>query len=120
MASMGDDQHTAARSATLICCGGLALLGSLLAGTPSDLPQIAMGWPLLFHVERATVLCAAVGVVLLVGWRASRGDFPVRVGQVEYAVREAARDVALREEALEKRLRRLETLMEARDFPERG
>jgi hypothetical protein len=116
----GDDERTRIRSIGLVCLSGLALCSSLLAGTPSDLPPIAMGWSLLFHVERATALLAAISTVLLIGWRASRGDFPVRIGQVEYAVREAARDVALREDALEERLRRLEILMDARDRFERN
>lgn len=55
-------QLVLARLVALPCICGLALWGSVSAGTPPDLPEIAMQWPLLFHVERATVLLAAVGL----------------------------------------------------------
>jgi hypothetical protein len=91
---------------------GLALLAvaaalSMSAGTPSDLPGLALGWPLLLHLERGTALVAALGVVALVGVRATMGRFPVRLGQVEYAGRvmsefdEAARSDGDRLDALE-------------------
>jgi hypothetical protein len=57
---------------------------------PARLPGAALGWPLLFHLERASVLLATGGMVLLVGWRALHGEFPIKVGNMEYAVREAA------------------------------
>jgi hypothetical protein len=79
-----------------------------------------MGWTLLFHVERTSVLLAGVGAMILIGWRASHGDFPVRFGQVEYAVREAASDLEMRNQALEKRLRTLEALVGIRNWHEPG
>jgi hypothetical protein len=89
-------------------------------GVPQDrngadkLPAAALGWTLLFHVERATALLAATGVVLLVGWRATHGEFPVKFGQVEYAQKTAAA-AADATSAQERRLRVLEVLAGIRD-----
>lgn len=58
---------------------------SAAAGTPNELPGVALEWPLLLHLERAMALVAALGLVALVGVRATMGRFPVRLGQVEYA-----------------------------------
>lgn len=58
---------------------------SVTAGAPSELPGVALGWPLLLHLERAAALVASLGFVALVGVRATMGRFPVRLGQVEYA-----------------------------------
>jgi hypothetical protein len=99
---------------------GVVAWSSVQAGAPAKLPDVAMGWMLLFHVERAIVLLAAIGAVVLVSWRATYGDFPVKLGQVEYAVREAARDVEGKNEALEKRLRTLEAVVDIRNSHEPG
>lgn len=103
------------RFVAALCAYGLALLGSLQAGMPAELPDVAMGWGLLLHVERATVLVAGLGAVFLIAWRASRGDFPIRFGQIEYAVRKAAEDAEATEEALERRVRTLEETLVIRD-----
>jgi hypothetical protein len=63
----------------------LALLGvaaalSATAGTPNELPEAALGWSLLLHLERAVVLVAGLGLVVLVGTRATMGQFPFRLG----------------------------------------
>lgn len=55
-----------------------------------DLPDIALGWRLLFHVLRASALLGAVGVVGVIAWRGSHGEWPVKVGQVEYAPKDTA------------------------------
>lgn len=89
------------------------ILASSAIGTPhakhvETLPSIALGSGLLFHVERAAVLLGLVGVVVLVGWRGAHGDWPIKLGNVEYAPKEA---VAVTADALTKqdeRLRRLE------------
>lgn len=86
-----------------------------LNGSPDELPSVALGWRLLFHVVRATALLAAVGVVLLVGWRATKGEFPIKFGQVEYAAREAAGEAALAAASQERRIRILEVLQGIRD-----
>jgi hypothetical protein len=89
-----------------------ALLGavgiSYIAGTPkAPLPGIAFGWPLLFHVLRAAAVLGAVGAVLLVCWRATHGQFPIKFGNLEYAETTAS-EVKSAVTAQEARLRRLE------------
>ena len=69
---------------------------------------------MLIHVERAATLLAAIGAVVLVGWRASQGDFPIRFGQVEYAVQDAVEGIESRDDAHERRLRNLEALADIR------
>jgi hypothetical protein len=41
--------------------------GSDAYGAPAALPGAALGWPLLFHFERASALLATIGLVLLIG-----------------------------------------------------
>ena len=48
---------------------------SAAAGTPSSLPGVALGWPLLLHLERAVALVAGLALVVLVGVRATMGHF---------------------------------------------
>lgn len=84
-------------------------------GSSDELPAVALGWPLLFYILRATALLAAIGVVLLVGWRATKGEFPIKFGQVEYAARDAAGKAALAAVSQERRIRILEVLQGIRD-----
>ena len=70
----------------------VAVALSATAGTPNELPGVALGWPLLLQLERAVVLVAGLGLVVLVGVRATMGRFPVRLGQVEYATSQAMSD----------------------------
>jgi len=88
----------------------IAVGASVGAGVPSELPNVAMGWVLLFHLERAAALLGVVGVVLLVGWRAVQGEFPVKLGNVEYEAKRAAADAELAAEEQEHRIRILEVL----------
>lgn len=86
----------------------IAIAGSDHHGVPKTLPSTALGWRLLFHVERALVLLAAIGAVLLVGWRALHGEFPDRFGQLQYPVREAVAKVGDATDAQELRLQIIE------------
>ncbi len=97
----------------------LAVLLSLKAGTPAsdDLPEVALRWRLLFHVERAGALIAVVGLIALVTWRTSRGEFPSRFAQMEYPPRAVTKTNASFEE-LEDRVRLLEVFAQVR--PEMG
>jgi hypothetical protein len=83
-------------------------------GVPAKLPGAALDWNLLFHLERATALLATTGVVLLVGWRALHGEFPIKFGQVEYAQKQAEAAAGVTE-AQERRLRVVEVLNGIRD-----
>lgn len=97
-----------------------AIYASVEHGVPvdargnADLPAAALGWEPLFHVERGAILLGAAGSVLLVGWRAMHGEFPVKFGQVEYAQQTAAA-AADATAALESRLRVVEVLSGLRD-----
>ena len=70
-----------------------------MQGAPPVLPGLALGWGLLFHIERAIALLTAIGGVGLVGWRAINGDYPVKFGNIEYA---AARTTAEVDHIIEK------------------
>jgi hypothetical protein len=61
------------------------LVASYHAPRPARLPGTALGWAFLFNVERASAVLAVIGTVLLVGWRATHGEFPIRFGNIEYA-----------------------------------
>lgn len=48
---------------------------------------MAFGWVLLLHVERALLLLGLMGFASIVLWRATGGDLPQRVGNIEYEPR---------------------------------
>jgi hypothetical protein len=89
---------------------GGALYASERHGIPRTLPSPALGWPLLFHMERAIALLALTGSAALVLWRALKGEFPVRFGQLEYPAQESAETAKGVAEALERRVQMLEAL----------
>lgn len=74
-----------------------------------------MGWKALFHVERAGAMLGAVGVVLLIAWRAISREFPIRFGNVEYATRDVTSEAEEASGSQEYRLRLLEVLAELRN-----
>jgi hypothetical protein len=100
------------------------VIASSLVGTPHDskhvetLPSVALAWRLLFHVERASALMGAVGLVGLVAWRAAHGDLPNKVGNVEFAPKEAVRVTADALDKQDKRLRILEDVFGIADESE--
>lgn len=81
-----------ARLALLVAAVIAAFASSVVAGTPGaeDLPAVALSWPALFHLERAIALVSLIAAAALVGWRASRGELPSRVGQLEWKIAENA------------------------------
>lgn len=91
-----------------------AIGASVGAGAPYELPNVAMDWTLLFHLERAAALLGVVGVVLLIGWRAVLGECPVKLGNVEYEAKRAAADAERAAEEQEHRIRVLEVLADLR------
>jgi hypothetical protein len=109
---------TVVRALAVVAVFAAVVVASNAHGLPHTLPGAALGWPLLFHFERAAVLLATLGVVLLVGWRAINGEFPVKFGQLEYAVKDAAASAADVDEAHELRLQTLEVLAGLRDAVE--
>lgn len=102
------------RVAVVLAVFGAVVFVSEQAGVPDKLPGAALGWNLLFHLLRATAVLGACGLVLLVGWRAMHGEFPIRFGNVEYA-QQAAGAAAEATAAQERRLRVLEVLSGVRD-----
>ena len=85
------------------------------AGVPDSLPGAALGWVALFHVERAGAMLGAVGIVLLIGWRALSGEFPIKFGNLEYEVKEAASQAGEVADSHDRRIRALEVLEGIRD-----
>ena len=67
-----------------------SLLVSLIAGTPSDLPSIAMGSAELLHIERTIAICVAYLLLAVVLTRAWRGQLPNEVSGrgLKYATQE--------------------------------
>lgn len=86
---------------------------SALRGAPPTLPGAALGWAPLFYVERAGALMGAVGVIVLVGWRALHGHFPIKFGNIEYA--EELKASATTVEAHEGLLKATEAIDEAHE-----
>ncbi len=99
------------RAATVVAVFGLVIYASHSHGVPDKLPAAALDWRLLFHAERAAAVLASFGVVLLVGWRAMHGEFPMKFGNVEYAVKEAAADAEAATNAQERRIQLLEAYL---------
>jgi hypothetical protein len=93
---------------------GGAIYLSTQASIPDPLPGAALGWTLLFHIERAGAVLGAVGIVVLIGWRALSNEFPIKFGNVEYAEK-AASEAEEASESLEQRIRWLEALTGIRD-----
>ena len=95
---------------------GGAIYLSTQASVPDPLPGAALGWTLLFHIERAAAILGAIGIVLLIGWRALSKEFPIKFGNVEYAEK-AASEAEEASESLEQRIRWLEAAAGIREPP---
>lgn len=89
---------------------GLCVLWSGMGHVPHTLPGAALGWRPLFYVERASALLAGLGVVLLIGWRAFHGQFPIKFGNIEYEKELQASTETV--DSHEKRLRFVEGLLD--------
>lgn len=63
----------------------MVALVSVLNGTPKKLPGVALGFPLLLHLERAGAVLAAIGAVLVVARLAWLGELPNQLGNIGYA-----------------------------------
>jgi hypothetical protein len=58
---------------------------SVLYGTPAKLPGVALGFPLLLHLERAAALLAALAGVAVFAYMTSLGHLPSQLGNIGYA-----------------------------------
>ena len=92
----------------LIGAFALLMLASVLTGAPpSDrLPAVSFQWLPLFHLERVMATLGLLAAALLIGWRATNGVPPVKLGNVEYELDGAIKSTA----DLDRRVRRLEFL----------
>jgi hypothetical protein len=103
------------RGAVVAVVFAAAVYASTRAAVPDPLPGVALGWLALLHIERAGALLGAIGIVVLIGWRALSGEFPVKLGNVEYAAKQAAAEAEEASASQEQRIRVLEVLMGTRD-----
>jgi hypothetical protein len=58
------------------------LVASVLYGTPAKLPGLALGFPMLLHLERAGAVLAVVSVVSIFAYMTSLGHLPSQFGNV--------------------------------------
>jgi hypothetical protein len=73
-----------------LLAGTASIIGSYSARAPRPYPGIALGWGLLYHLERAGLLVGILALFALVSWRALQGELPIKFGQIlEYAPPEA-------------------------------
>lgn len=57
-------------------------VASVLYGTPAKLPAVALGFPILLHLERAGAVLAVVSVVSIFAYMTSLGHLPSQFGNV--------------------------------------
>jgi hypothetical protein len=126
---MSAGQARAARIGVLAVVVVVVVAWSTLRGAPHTLPGAALGWAPLFYVERAGALLGALGVIVLIGWRALHGHFPIKFGNIEYADElKASADTAEAHEGLlkaaeaideahEQRLKLIEAVLGLADSP---
>jgi hypothetical protein len=57
-------------------------VASVLYGTPAKLPGVALGFPMLLHLERAGAVLAVVSVVSIFAYMTSLGHLPSQFGNV--------------------------------------
>ena len=67
--------------------GGVVV--SITQGAPKNLPGIALGLPLLLHLERAAALLAVVAAVAVVSYLTRLGHLPTQFGNVGYEALES-------------------------------
>jgi hypothetical protein len=97
----------------MLMFGGLVAASSAV-GVPrnakgaENLPAVALGWRLLFHIERAGAILGIVALVTLIAWRGAHGDWPIKFGNLEYAPKEVGRITSDALKKQEIRLRYLE------------
>jgi hypothetical protein len=57
----------------------VALVASILEGTPAHLPGVALGSPILLHAERALALLAVTVAATSIVVQAARGRLPIEL-----------------------------------------
>lgn len=97
---------TAARISVLIGLLAVAAALGVVDGSPTKLPDIALGSVVLLQLERLAVAIAVLAFAATIIIRALAGDLPVKFGSagVEYAEEPAASDLQRRLALLERGL----------------
>jgi len=92
---------------------------SVLYGTPARLPGVALGLPLLLHLERAAALLAVLAGVTVFAYMTSLGHLPSQLGNIGYSTvdrqRELDRQVIELRKEIETRFAPLEQGSQASD-----
>ncbi len=80
---------------------------SVLYGTPAKLPGVALGFPMLLHLERAGAVLAVVSVVSIFAYMTSLGHLPSQFGNViGYPVAERQHELERLTAELDRRIER--------------
>ncbi len=66
---------------------------------------------MLLHVERAAALVGLFALAVLIWWRAGQGRCPVRFGNIEYAIEDAALETSDAIDSHERRIELLESIV---------
>jgi hypothetical protein len=85
-----NQRRKTASAGAVFLLAAASLIGSLSAAARRPYPGVALGWGLLYHVERACFLLGVVALFVLIVWRALKAEFPIKFGPLlEYAPKEA-------------------------------
>lgn len=82
-----------------------ALGACWLYGTPSKLPGVALGLPLLLNLEQAASVLATSAAVLIFAYLTSRGFLPTGFGNVSYPDASRQHEIERRVTELDSRIR---------------
>ena len=112
MESLREHRRIVGGIVATIALVGAAIISLVSPFPEDDLPDVALGFPLLLHVERAAALLAVLGASALVTFRAANGELPTRFAQLEYESHQL-----IRQANHEERIRRLEKAHSVRTEP---
>jgi hypothetical protein len=102
-------ERTASRVlAVLAAVAATAVLAaSFIQDTPTKLPDIALGWPLILFLERAGLAAFLVMGLGGLGYRLWRGDQVKQAGTQQVAVEEATKPAEVLKEGVDESIRQL-------------
>ncbi len=79
----------------------------MIYGTPAKLPGVALGFPILLHLQRAGAVLAAVSVVAIFAYMTSLGHLPSQVGNfIGYPVADRQHELERLTSDLDRRIER--------------
>jgi hypothetical protein len=105
----GTQERNASRIlAVLAAIAATAVLAaSFIQDTPSKLPDIALGWPLILFLERAGLTAFLVMGLGGLGYRLWRGDQVKQAGTGQVSVEEATKPAEVLKEGVDESIRQL-------------